>query len=88
MISIQRKSLARGGTYSVVEVDRGRLEYIRRGKCWIRLSSRMKVKRWSVFSKVFWIYFYFSILDQREGERGFNRKEKISLYGGISVVLR
>ena len=39
MISLQSNSLARSGTCSVVEVDRGRLEYIRRGKCWIRLSS-------------------------------------------------
>ena len=38
MISIQRKSLTSSGTYSVVEVDRGRLEYIRRGKCWIRFE--------------------------------------------------
>ena len=37
MISIQRNSLARSGTYSIVEVDRGRLEYIR-GKCWIRFE--------------------------------------------------
>ena len=47
----------------------------------------MKVKRWSVFSSVFWIYFYFSILDQREGERGFNSKVKLSLYGVICMVV-
>ena len=86
MISIQRKSLARSGTYSVVEVDRGRLEYIGRGKGWIRLSSGMKFKGGCIFSMFFCgtLYSYWTVyIDQREGERRLN----FSLCGGICMVV-
>ena len=59
MISIQRNSLATSGTYSVVEVDRGRLEYIRRGEVLDKSEFLDEIQMREHFSKFFWIHFMF-----------------------------